>query len=168
LDPGKPRFAAFLSASACRSTIAAFGQETYLPDGQLNRKWLAKKAFSNDKTLAELNALVHPAVHRDADRWKAQHGGHAYTLYEAAIVFEIGGQHRFDAVIVVAAPETTRMERVVARDKTTPEAFAARAKKQWADDKKEAAADFVVNNGGKELLLPQVLRLHSLLKSKTK
>jgi dephospho-CoA kinase len=143
--------------------IDAFGPKTYLPDGQLNRKWLAKQAFSNDETLAQLNGLVHPAVHKDADRWKARHANHAYTLYEAAIVFEIGGQDRFDAVIVVAAPEATRRERVITRDQTTPEAFAARAAKQWSDDKKEAAADFVVDNGGKELLLPQVLRLHSLL-----
>jgi len=155
--------------------INAFGPETYLPDGQLNRKWLAKKAFSNDETLAQLNALVHPAVHKDADRWKARHADHAYTLYEAAIVFEIGGQDRFDAVIVVAAPEDIRRNRVVLRDQTTPEAFAARAAKQWSDAKKEAAADHVINNDGKRLLLPQVLRLHrlwnkahALLKNKAK
>lgn len=145
--------------------ISAFGSETYLPDGQLNRAWLAEKAFSDDKALAALNALVHPAVHRDADRWKLEHQSAPYTLYEAAIVFEIGGQDRFDAVIVVAAPEATRRDRVIARDNTTPKAFAARTAKQWPDDKKEAAADHIIINDGQRLLLPQVLKLHRLLTS---
>ena len=148
--------------------ISAFGAETYLPDGQLNRAWLAQKAFSDDKTLATLNGLVPPAVHEDADRWRAKNESAPYTLYEAAIVFEIGGQDRFDSVIVVAAPEASRRERVIARDQTTPEAFAARAAKQWPDDKKEAAADYVIHNDGKRLLLPQILRLHSLLSNKPK
>ena len=143
--------------------ISAFGPETYLADGQLNRSWLAAKAFSNDESLATLNGLVHPAVHKDAERWKGEHREAPYTLYEAAIVFEIGSQDRFDSVVVVAAPEDVRRGRVIARDRTTPEAFNARAAKQWPDDKKEAAADHIIINDGKRLLLPQVLRLHTLL-----
>ncbi|TXF88379.1 dephospho-CoA kinase [Neolewinella aurantiaca] len=143
--------------------IATFGAETYLPDGNLNRKWLAEKAFSNDEALATLNGFVHPAVHQDAERWKVEHAAAPYTLYEAAIVFEIGAMSRFDQVIVIAAPEATRRERVIARDQTTPEAFAARAAKQWSDKKKEAAADHIIINDGQRLLLPQVLRLHRIL-----
>ncbi len=143
--------------------VSAFGAATYLPDGTLNRSWLAERAFSNDEALAQLNALVHPAVHRDAEQWKQRHAAHSYTLYEAAIVFEIGGQDRFDAVVVVAAPEAVRQARVIARDQTTPEAFAARAAKQWPDEKKEAAANHIIKNDGQRLLLPQVLRLHRQL-----
>lgn len=143
--------------------ITAFGSETYLPDGQLNRSWLAEKAFSNDETLTTLNGLVHPAVHRDAKRWRKENTDAPYTLYEAAIVFELGREDSFDAVIVVSAPEAIRRSRVMARDGATTEAFAARAAKQWPDEKKESAADFVVNNDGSRLLLPQVLGLHRVL-----
>lgn len=143
--------------------ISAFGSKTYQEDGGLNRSWLAAKAFSDDKALAILNGLVHPAVHRDAERWKLIHTEVPYTLYEAAIVFEIGGQDRFDSVVVVTAPEDVRQERVITRDSSTPEAFAARAAKQWPDDKKEAAADHIIRNDGHQLLLPQVLHLHRLL-----
>lgn len=150
------------------SLITTFGTETYFDDGQLNRKWLAEKAFSSDEALAKLNSLVHPAVHREADRWRKANAEAIYTLYEAAIVFEIGRQDHFDALIVVAAPEAIRRNRVITRDQTTPDAFAARAAKQWKDEKKEAAADFVINNDGFQLLLPQVLRLHRLLSNKAK
>lgn len=145
--------------------IAAFGAETYLPDGSLNRARLAATAFADDAALARLNALVHPAVHADAARWKTTQSHAPYTLYEAAIVFEIGGRERFDEVIVVAAPEAVRRDRVIARDGTTAAAFAARAAKQWPDHQKEAAADHLIINDGKRLLLPQVLRLHGKLVS---
>ncbi len=142
--------------------IEAFGPETYLQDGTLNRSWLAQKAFADDTTLSQLNSLVHPAVHRDAKAWRGQQTA-PYTLYEAAIVFELDRAADFSGVIVVAAPETVRRQRVMARDGVDAAAFAARAAKQWLDDKKEAAADYLINNDGYHLLLPQVLGLHAKL-----
>lgn len=141
----------------------AFGEETYLPDGSLNRKWLASKAFGDDASLQRLNALVHPAVHRDAAAWLARQSA-PYCLYETALVFEINAVDRFAGIVVVAAPEAVRRARVISRDNTTPEAFAARAAKQWPDDKKEKLADHLVLNDGKTLLFPQVLRLDRLLR----
>jgi len=139
-----------------------FGPATYHPDGTLNRAYLAKEAFGNDASLARLNALVHPAVHRDAAKWRSAQTA-AYTLYEAAIVFELGREKGFDGVIVVAAPESVRRTRVRARDKVTAAQFAARAAKQWPDEKKESAADYLIYNDGKQLLLPQILQLHAQL-----
>ncbi|MFK8162469.1 MAG: dephospho-CoA kinase [Lewinella sp.] len=139
-----------------------FGEETYSVDGRLNRQWLAKQVFSDDEALTTLNALVHPAVHQDADAWRARQTS-AYTLYEAAIVLELGRQDYFDGVVVVGAPEKVRMERVMQRDGVDEAAFAARADNQWSDDKKEAAADFLIINDGRRLLLPQILRLHRKL-----
>ncbi|MEM9259142.1 MAG: dephospho-CoA kinase [Bacteroidota bacterium] len=139
-----------------------FGDRTYFEDGQLNRKYLAEKAFTNTETATKLNALVHPAVHRDALRWQKSQAA-PYTLYEAAIVLELGRQDQFAGVIVVSCPEFIRQERVMARDGSSAEQFAARAAQQWTDQEKEAAADFIIVNDGKQLLLPQVLKLHRIL-----
>ncbi|MEM1358575.1 MAG: dephospho-CoA kinase [Bacteroidota bacterium] len=139
-----------------------FGDRTYSSDGRLNRKYLAEKAFVNSEAIARLNALVHPAVHRDALTWqKAQVA--PYTLYEAAIILELGRQNQFDGLIVVSCPESVRRERVMARDGSSAAQFAARAAQQWSDEEKEAAADFIIINDGKQLLLPQVLQLHRIL-----
>ncbi len=138
---------------------AAFGSATYHEDGTLNRTWLAKKAFGDEASLQRLNALVHPAVHQDADAWLARQSA-PYCLYETALVFEINATNRFAGIVVVAAPEAVRRERVLARDNTTAAAFAARAAKQWPDAQKEAAADYLIVNDGKHLILPQVLGLH--------
>ena len=138
-----------------------FGLETYLPDGQLNRAHLAKN-FSDDIALADLNALVHPAVHRHGAVWRAKQAHAPYTIYEAAITLEIGRRGDFDGIIVVHAPESERRRRVLARDGVTVEQFAARAAKQWSDTRKLAAADQIIQNTGRELLLPQILHLHAL------
>jgi len=143
--------------------ISAFGKETYLPDGSLNRSWLAEKAFSDDEQLERLNGLVHPAVHRDAAAWRRANETAPFTLYEAAIVLELGRQADFAGVIVVACPEHIRRQRVVRRDQTNAAAFDARAAKQWSDAQKEAAADHLIINSGYELLLPQILHLHGEL-----
>lgn len=146
-----------------RALKDTFGASTYRADGTLDRARLADKAFGDDASLQRLNALVHPAVHRDADAWLARQRA-PYCLYETALVFEIDAAHRFAGVVVVAAPEAIRRARVIARDATSPEAFAARAAKQWSDAKKEKAADYVLVNDGKHLIFPQILRLHRLFR----
>ena len=137
---------------------SAFGSEVYGADGRLNRRHLAGRVFADDAALARLNGLVHPAVHADAARWRTRQVGVPYTLYEAAIVLELGRADDFSGVIVVAAPEAVRARRVMRRDGVDHAAFAARAAKQWPDRRKEDAADFLIQNDGTRLLLPQVLR----------
>lgn len=140
-----------------------FGAAAYRPDGSLDRGYLAERVFGDDDQLRQLNALVHPAVHRDATDWRSRQSA-PYTLYESALIFEIDAADRFDGVIVVAAPEAVRRQRVMVRDGVTAEAFAARAAKQLPDETKERRADHVILNDGRRLLLPQVLRLHRTLR----
>ncbi|OAV44956.1 dephospho-CoA kinase [Lewinella sp. 4G2] len=137
-----------------------FGKASYQTDGELNRTYLAEQVFGDDEALAALNALVHPAVHRDAESWRAGHHHAPYLLYEAAILLEIGRAHAFEAVLVVHAPLEERMRRVMARDGATEAAFQARAAKQWTDERKLAAADFIINNRGGDLIWPQILAHH--------
>ncbi len=142
----------------------SFGSQAYHGDGQLNRSYLAERVFGDAAELARLNALVHPAVARDAVRWHAEQTT-PYSLHEAAILFEIGADREYDALIVVAAPYRVRMARVMNRDHLSEAAFAARADQQWPDARKEAAADHLIVNDGRRLLLPQVLRTDRTLRN---
>ncbi len=136
-----------------------FGEEAYFPDGSLNRKWIGAQVFSNKEKLQALNSLVHPAVHRDFHQWveKLKLSYHkSFVLYEAAILFESGGKDRVNGVITVFAPKTLRIQRVVSRDRVSPEQVEARMNNQWPDHKKLALADFVIYNDEKHMLIPQV------------
>ncbi|MEI6409971.1 MAG: dephospho-CoA kinase, partial [Bacteroidota bacterium] len=95
-----------------------FGAEAYLPDGTYNRAFVASQVFSDKNKLAALNASVHPAVARHGAEWhQAQiERGCPYTLKEAALMIESGSYRQLDCLIVVTAPESLRIQRVMQRD----------------------------------------------------
>ena len=141
-----------------------FGAQAYGSDGRLDRGYLAQRVFNDPAALARLNGYVHPAVAADARAWQHRQRG-PYTLHEAAIIFEIGSRERYDAVVVVSCPYPIRLRRVRERDGIDEAAFAARADKQWPDERKDAAADYVIQNDGGRLILPQILRIDGLLRA---
>ncbi len=144
-----------------QAIIERFGQEVY-PKGELDRKSLADRVFSNPAELAELNALVHPAVGRDFRAWLENMAidGHPYIIKEAAILFEAGADKEMDEVIVVTAPESLRIDRVMKRDGVDEASVRARISKQWSDEDKLERADHVITNDGEHSLIEQVLELH--------
>lgn len=143
--------------------LAAFG--AIIEDRDLNlidRKKLASIVFTNKKKLEKLNALIHPVLRKEFENWCLQNNQKPYLIQEAAILFENGFTDLFDKTIVVAAPKSVRLERVIQRDGSTENEVLARMKNQWSDKRKEAAADFIIQNDGQQLILPQVLKLHQL------
>lgn len=149
-----------------RSAIRlAFGEEAYNEENVLNRAYLAQIVFSEATQLRRLEALVHPAVLADSECWLTaqKNAGAAYVLKEAALLFESGSYQQLDKIIVVHAPEALRISRVIERDNSQEEAVRARMAKQWPDEEKLKLADFVIYNDGRQMLIPQVLSLHTQL-----
>ena len=66
----------------------AFGKETYLPDGSLNRPLLAQRIFSDESSLQQMNALVHPYTLRNLQLWHSEQNT-PVAFYESAILFEM-------------------------------------------------------------------------------
>ncbi|WP_046244303.1 dephospho-CoA kinase [Hymenobacter terrenus] len=143
---------------------AAFGSDTYDPAGRLNRSVLAGTVFQNPALLARLNALVHPHVGRDFERWAMaqQHAGYPYILKEAALLFEAGSYKQLDRIITVFAPLPVRQARVLRRDphRSAADVQAIMAK-QMSEKEKMSRADYVLTNDEAQPLLPQVLALHA-------
>ena len=52
-----------------RQLVEAFGAETFLADGTLNRQHLSAVAFGNNESLSRLNGIVHPATANDMQQW---------------------------------------------------------------------------------------------------
>ncbi|MGD1844852.1 MAG: dephospho-CoA kinase [Salibacteraceae bacterium] len=140
-----------------------FGAEVFR-SGQPDRAALAAKVFGNPKGLEQLNQIIHPAVGRDFQQWKAKQNS-GYVLKESAILFEHNLHLQSDKTILVVAPEAVRIRRVMARDEATEAAVRARMKHQWSDDQKEKLADFVVVNDDQQMVIPQVLAIHQELQT---
>ncbi|QJD94438.1 dephospho-CoA kinase [Mucilaginibacter robiniae] len=142
------------------SLMQTFGSAAYLPDGSLNRKYIAGIVFNNEVELQKLNALVHPAVFRAFDSWASQQNQAPYLLKEAALLFESGSNQACDFTIVVTAPTTMRINRVMQRDRISETEAESRNAKQMQEDDKIKLANFTICNDNSKLVIPQVLALH--------
>jgi dephospho-CoA kinase len=137
-----------------------FGAESYFDDGTLNRKHIAGVVFNDEKELAKLNAIVHPAVFRAFDAWVAQVKNAPYVMKEAALLFESSSYKMCDHTIMVTAPLELRIKRVMQRDGLTQAEIESRNAKQFSEEKKMQLADYIIRNDDTEMVIPQVLKLH--------
>lgn len=142
-----------------RQLLDCFGAEVYLADGALNRVWLSQRVFSDERELEKLNAIVHPAVIRKGIEWTEAQVT-AYSVKEAALLFESGSYRSLDYTILVSSPLPLRLDRVMQRDKLSQLEVMDRVNKQMAEEEKMELADFVIYNDEKHSLVAQVYAIH--------
>ena len=109
-----------------------FGAEAYA-DGTLNRTYLAGRVFSEAQALADLNAIVHPAVRADFAAWAERQEGD-YVILESALLFDAGFDACVDRTVAVLAPEALRIERTCRRDGCGADQVVRRIAAQLDDD----------------------------------
>jgi dephospho-CoA kinase len=139
-----------------------FGSLSYNADGTLNRKFISELVFQDETKRQTLNQLVHPRVAADYGKWMNTQS-FAYVVKEAALLIETGSYKELDKTIVVTAPDTLRIKRVLERDtERTEQVVRDIINSQMPQNEKAAKADFVIVNDGTQPVLPQVLSLHRL------
>ncbi len=139
-----------------------FGTLSYNGD-VLNRQFLADEVFSKPERLEKLNALVHPRVKVDFERWVKENEQEQYLVKEAALMIEAASYQGLNKLIVVSAPQELRLKRVLQRDKQrSKEDVLKIMSNQLSEEEKLKKADFVIQNDEQVLVIPQVLNLHQM------
>ena len=135
-----------------KEVVAAFGPDCLLPDGGLNRAWVAARVFADGVLRTRLNAILHPRIEalREA-RLQTLPATTRGVVLDAALWVERGRAHHFDAFWTVDTPEGLRIDRLIARDGLTPAAAAARLRAQATAPERALHADLVIPNDGREL-----------------
>lgn len=147
-----------------KEIINLLGEESYLNNLTLNRKFIAQKVFNQTDLLSKLNQIIHPAVREDAEVWSIKLSQHNnYFIRESAILFETGLYKQLNYNILVIAPRELRIQRVKNRDRLSEEEIDIRMNQQWNDEQKLPLTDFVIINDGKTLLIPQILKINQTL-----
>lgn len=131
------------------------GDEAFL-NGEIQREFIAKQIFSSPELKEKMNALVHPAVYAAYATW-CKNQLNKLVFNESALLFETGSFSRFDATILVTAPEEIRLKRVVQRDQSNAEAVKLRMQNQLPDSEKIPLANFIIHNDDQQLVVPQIL-----------
>jgi dephospho-CoA kinase len=139
------------------SIIKLFGEKAF-ENNIYNTKYIASIVFENTAKLQSLNSIIHPAVFKDLD-WFCHKNLGKTIVYESALMMETGHTHLFDKVILVTAPLSLRIERVMSRDGVDRNAVLKRIEKQWTDEKKRDLADIIIENIDKEETLIKVRQL---------
>lgn len=128
--------------------VAAFGKRILLPNGELDRKGLAKIVFTSKDARILLNSITHPRI---AERTKQMIGelhmsGVKLACYDAALIVENNMQDTFRPLVVVTAPPALQLRWAMGRDLVSEHEVRARIDAQMPQDQKAAAADIVLVN----------------------
>jgi dephospho-CoA kinase len=152
------------SKDVIEKVIDLFGNNAYV-DSFLNSVFIADIVFNNKEKLKLLNAIVHPAVHKDFQDFVSKQNA-PYLVYESAVLFENKNEKICTLIVLVIAPEAVRIERVLKRETTTIAQVKSRINNQLSDDEKISKSDFVISNIEFEETKNEVLRIHQLLLKK--
>jgi dephospho-CoA kinase len=118
--------------------------ERVFRDGEVDRKEIGRIVFADRAELAWLEAELHPRVRAATDEWLAEETADV-AVAEIPLLYETGGEERFDRVVVVTAPADVREARRGALDE--------REGRLVSEEEKVRRADYCyVNDGSLEQL----------------
>lgn len=152
VEPGTPALAAI---------AAHFGSAVITPDGQLDRRRLRERVFTDPQAKGWLNALLHPLI-----RTEMQHQCAAARSPYCLLVVPLLVENRLTAlanrVLVIDVDEATQIERTCRRDGVSREQAQAILAAQASRADRLAAADDVLDNqnGTPEAIKSRILALH--------
>jgi dephospho-CoA kinase len=140
--------------------INAFGANILDASGNLDRRALRERVFADDDARAQLTAITHPRI-RDWMAVELANGRATYALLVIPLLAESSHYGWVDRVLVVTAPQSVRVARLMARDQVSQGQAIAALKAQASDDARlQLAHDVIHNAAAASELDAAVLRLH--------
>jgi dephospho-CoA kinase len=132
------------------AVVTRFGRDVLRSDGTLDREQLAKVVFTDPDARKALEALIHPTVRRATDAWFAALDAerYPYAIADIPLLYEVGRDRDFDAVVVAACDPDTQLRRLTERDGISEGEARQRLAAQWPIDQKVRRADYVIRTDG--------------------
>jgi dephospho-CoA kinase len=158
VEPGQPAFSAI---------VERFGEDVVAPDGTLDRPALAAKAFADDQSRRDLEAITHPAINAEFVRRMQGAPADAVVVLDVPLLVESqqASARGYQAVVVVEAPRELRLDRLEERGLERADAEARMAAQATDEERRAVATHLIENSGDLAALEAQVDRLWSDLES---
>jgi dephospho-CoA kinase len=126
-----------------------FGPDSVRRDGTMDRVRIAQVVFKDKRARLDLEAIIHPAVQRAIDEFFATLPKRTpFAVADIPLLYETGRENQFNAVVVVACPRATQLERLMERNKLSKEDAERRLGAQLPIEKKVEKATHVIRTDG--------------------
>lgn len=126
-----------------------FGGEIIRPDGTLDRRLLAQRAFSSEQGTEALNGILLGEICQRMTALAGQYGKEGKNcLFDAPLLIEAGLSDRCNASIAVIAPVEVRKARLMQRDGLTGQEISNRFSRQHSDEFYISHSDYTIFNDG--------------------
>ena len=113
----------------------------------VDRQRLGAAVLGNKQKLTHLESIIHPAVAKMRNAFLTENAGADMIAFDIPLLFEKGGHHSVNHIVVVSAPADQQRARALSRLGMTPEKFENILKLQTPDTEKRAKADTVIDTG---------------------
>jgi dephospho-CoA kinase len=127
------------------SIVGRWGTDVLGPDDEIDRGKVARIVFADEDELAWLEALLHPRVSAVYLRWREELAKldepPGVSVTEVPLLYEVGGEVQFDAVVAVTASPDVRLGRRLPL-------LDDRDRRLLPDEEKLARADYAFVNDG--------------------
>ena len=146
-----------LSCSMLRSK-----RDILFPDGNLDRKKLAKIAYSDPKNYLDLNRITHGYIVPDCLNWLAEKekSGVKAAVLDAPLLYESGLDRYVDCIVAVIAPLPVRIRRITLRDHLDEDSVRLRLLRQHPDGYYIGRSNcIIVNDCDEETLVRRIKRI---------
>jgi len=143
-----------------------FGADIIGPEGKLDRRLLARRAFADAKSTGTLNRAVHPAlIGKVIEAIEELRDCGRNAVVDCALIFEWNIESRFDRIVCVRAEEEMRRRRIMERDHRVPEDIERLFLAQLPESVKALKSDITLaNNSSAEDIVACGLMLAELPK----
>lgn len=142
------RIAVEPGSAGLKAIVAHWGAGILQADGTLDRAAMRHRVFANQKEREALNAIVHPAVARLREHAiaAARSRGARIVVCDIPLLFENDLARDYDVIVLVDAPEATRLERLTSRRGLARDDALRLIAAQMPSDRKRSHADFIIEN----------------------
>jgi dephospho-CoA kinase len=154
---------------ALQQVVKRFGREVLDAAGRLDRAALRQLVFADDERRRTLEAMLHPEIERlrQQEERAAAGRGARLVVHSIPLLFETGLDDRFDIIVVVDAPESVRLDRLVTnRGLSRSEAAAMIAAQMPADHKRDRSHFVIDNSAGLDELQARAERVWSEIQAR--
>jgi dephospho-CoA kinase len=149
-----------VGSDAFNQIVKHFSQEILLANGELDRSQLREIIFNNDHERLWLNHLLHPIIQQETQKQIAMQSS-IYVIWVVPLLIENNLHTLADRVLIIDAPESLQLVRLVKRDNIS-ESLAKKMILSQVSLKKRLsyADDIIVNDDNLMSLTAQVNLLH--------